>query len=125
MADHENLARQFFTATATGDLSLFEEICAAGFKGTQNGGPPMTIEQLAAYSKRAIERVQNFHYENIHCRPTESGFVEEHDVCCDFTDGSSLRLPVCIVGDVEDQKITAVREYADSRLARKLIEAMT
>ena len=125
MTDNKQLARKFFEATGSGNRALFEKICSGDFKGTQNNGPAMTADQLAAYSKHVLTRVQNFRYENIICSSTESGFVEEHDVCCDFSDGGELRLRVCIVADVEDGKIISVREYADSRAAKKLIEAIS
>lgn len=122
--DHETLATRFFTATATADRALFHEICAPGFEGSQNGGPAMTTDQLADFSDLVLQRVSNFHYENIIRSATSTGFVEEHDVCCDFDDGASLRMRVCLVGDVCDGKITSVREYVDSRAARKLLAAL-
>ncbi len=125
MTDNKNLAAQFFTATANADRKLFAEICAPDFQGTQNNGPPMTAGQLADYSTHVLQRVSNFHYDNVVCTATESGFVEEHDVCCTFADKTELRLRVCVVADVREGRIVEVREYADSRAAKKLIEALS
>jgi ketosteroid isomerase-like protein len=122
--ESEALATQFFTATATADRSLFHEICSSDFTGSQNGGPSMTTDQLADFSSLVLQRVKNFRYENVVKSSTANGFVEEHDVCCDFDDGSSLRMRVCVVADVIDGRINSVREYADSRAARKLLEAL-
>lgn len=122
--DNEALATQFFTATASADRALFHEICSPDFSGSQNGGPDMSADQLADFSQLVLERVSNFHYENVVKSATTAGFVEEHDVCCDFDDGAALRMRVCVVADVVDGRITSVREYADSRAARKLLEAL-
>ena len=125
MTDNKLLAEQFFTATANADRELFQKICDKDFEGKQNDGPPMSANQLADYSALVLSRVNNFRYKNVVRASTETGFVEEHDVCCTFADGGELSLRVCVVADVQNNRIISVREYADSRAARKLIEALS
>ena len=125
MNTHENLAVQFFTATANADSELMHSICSADFTGSQNGGPAMNVDALLAFSKAVVHAVDNFRYENVVRGATSTGFVEEHDVMCDFKDGSSLRMPVCVVATVVDGKITSVREYADSAAAKPLFKALS
>ena len=125
MTDNTALAQKFFTATAKADRSLLTRICDPQFQGRQNNGPPISVGELADYSLLVLQSVNDFRYENVVRSSTDTGFVEEHDVCCRFEDQTELRLRVCVVGEVVDKKIVSVREYADSRAARKLVEALS
>ena len=125
MTDNIVLADQFFTATATADRSLLAKICDPKFQGKQNDGPPMSADQLADYSALVLHLVNDIRYENVIRASTDTGFVEEYDPCCRFEDQTELRLRVCVVADVVNERIFSVREYADSRAAKKLIEALT
>ena len=110
MTDNIALADQFFTATATADRSLLAKICDPKFQGKQNDGPPMSADQLADYSLLALHKVSEFRYENAVRASTDTGFVEEHDVCCRFEDQTEMRLRVCVVADVINGRIVSVRE---------------
>ena len=68
--------------------------------------------------------VKDFHYENAVRSATESGFVEEHQVCGTLPDGGELNLAVCVVAQLRDGKISVLREYFDSRAAAKLLAAL-
>ena len=125
MTDKIALADQFFTATATANRSLLAKICDPQFQGKQNGGPPISVDELADYSLLVLHRVNDFRYENVVRTSSDTGFVEEHDVRCRFEDQTEMRLRVCVVGDVVNSRIVSVREYADIRAAKKLIEALT
>ena len=125
MIDNIALAEQFFKATATGDRRLLGKICDPAFQGKQNNGPTISIKELADYSLLVLNRVQDFRYENVVRASTDKGFVEEHDVCCSLNDQTEFRLSVCVVADVVNNKIVSVREYADSRAAKKLIDAIS
>ena len=125
MTDNIALADQFFTATATADRSLLAKICDPKFQGKQNDGPPMWADQLADYSALVLHLVNDIRYENVIRESTDTGFVEEYDLCCRFEDQTELRLRVCVVAEVVNERIFSVREYADSRAAKKLIEALT
>lgn len=125
MATHLDLCKRFFEGTASGDRKLLEAVCADDFTGTQNGGPAMDLNGLVLFSQAAAKAVDNFRYENPVRTNTDTGFVEEHDVCCTLPDGSEMRARLCVVGEVTDGKIISVREYADSRAAAGLLKALT
>lgn len=125
MTTHLDLCQRFFEGTASGDRAILESVCTDDFAGTQNGGPAMDRNGLILFSQATNQAVENFRYESPVRTNTESGFVEEHDVCCTLPDGSEMRVRLCVIGEVTDGKITSVREYADSRAAAGLLKALT
>ena len=84
----------------------------------------MTMAALLQYTHSVIRAIPDFHYEQAQCSATDTGFVEEHVVCGTLPDGSTLHLPVCVVADVINGKVSRVREYADSFAARGLLRAL-
>ena len=85
----------------------------------------MWADQLADYSALVLHLVNDIRYENVIRASTDTGFVEEYGLCYRFEDQTELRLRVCVVAEVVNDRIFSVREYADSRAAKKLIEALT
>ena len=51
--------------------------------------------------------------------------VEEHRVCGTLPDGSNLDLAACVVADVRDGRICALREYMDTAAAAGLVAALS
>lgn len=123
--NHLSLCTQFFEATASGDATALESLCAEDFTGQQNGGPEMSRSQLIRFSVAVKRALPDFHYDKQHPQATETGFLEEHLVCCTLPDGTALQMPVVVVADVEAGKITAMREYFDSVQARGLMKALS
>jgi ketosteroid isomerase-like protein len=122
--NHAELCRQLFTGLAADDKAATEAACAATLKATQNGAPAMGLADLQAFNHAVHKVVPDFHYEDCVCHVTDTGFVEEHRVCGTLPDGSALNLFACVVGDVEDGKIVALREYVDGFAARGLLKAL-
>ena len=85
----------------------------------------MSADQLADYSALVLHLVNDIRYESVIRASTDTGFVEEYDLFCRFEDQTELRLWVCVIADVVNDRIFSVREYADSRATKKLIEALT
>ena len=125
MAESQSVAKAFFTATAAGDIDTLRSICSSNFIGTQNGGAKMNIDALAGFTKAVLKRVANFRYENCVVTNSDAGFIEEHDVVADLPDGTTFRLPVCVVAEVSHGKVSNMREYFDSRAADGLLSLMT
>lgn len=117
---HSQIAKALFQAFEDGDDDAVRALCAADFKGVQNGGAVVGLPTLLAFSAAVRTVVTDFRYENARCAATASGFVEEHDVCGKLPDGATLRLYVCVVGEINDGKITHLREYFDSASAAGL-----
>jgi len=125
MTPNLQLAEQFFAATACGDAQALHDICSSNFKASQNNGPAMDITALVTFSQAVLAAVDNFRYANPVRADTGNGFVEEHDVLCDLPDGTLLNIRVCVVADVVDGRISALREYVDTQAASGLIAALS
>ena len=118
------LAAALFSALETAAAEPVRNLCRADLAASQNGGPILNLESLLNLATAATGVVKGFRYENAVRSATEAGFVEEHDVCGTLPDGSELKLAVCVVADVRDGRISALREYFDSRAAAGLAAAL-
>lgn len=107
-------ANALFLAFTQGDDESVRNLCGPDFSAVQNGGPPMDLTTMLAFSKAVQSVVSHFRYENRVCSATENGFVEEHDVCGTLPNGVDIKLSLCIVGDIVDGKIMRLREYFDT-----------
>ena len=124
MSANTDIARAIFDAFQSGDMEAAEALLAEDFKGSQNGGPDMDRATLLGFSGAVKAKVPDFRYEDIVCEATETGFVEEHTVRGTLPDGDQIKLRLCVVGTVEDGKITVLREYLDSAGAAGLAKAL-
>ncbi|XUU59751.1 nuclear transport factor 2 family protein [Erythrobacter sp. HA6-11] len=119
-----DLAEKFFAAVARGDVEGAKACCAGSFRGSQNGGPAMDREGLMEFSAAVKAIVPDFRYEETVRSATDTGFVEEHRVRGILPDGGQLDLMVCVVGEVEEGRITVLREYVDTAAAAGLLKAL-
>lgn len=124
MNDHTAIARAMFDAFQSGDIDAARAVLADNFRGTQNGGPAMESAALLGFVGAVHAKVENFRYEEIVCAATETGFVEEHSVRGDLPGGDSIDLRLCVVGEVQNGKVTQLREYLDSAGAAGLAKAL-
>ena len=123
--DHTDLCRRLFTGLEENDIAATNAVCSAQLQARQNGGPAMGLKDLQTFNHAVHEVVPDFHYEDCVCTATATGFVEEHRVCGTLPDGKPLNLFACVVGDVGDGQIVALREYVDSRAAAGLLKALS
>jgi ketosteroid isomerase-like protein len=118
------IARALFDAFAQGDSATVRKLCAASVAIRQNQGEAMDLDTLLAFTSQVLSVVNNFRYEDVICRATESGFVEEHLVRGNLADGQEISIAACVVGEISDGKITSLSETLDSVAAGPLIEAL-
>ncbi len=123
--DNNQLCEALFKAFANGDAAGVKAICAADLQAIQNGGEPMNLETLLGFTFAVLAIVKEFRYEDAIRSATDTGFVEEHLVRGTLPDGTELCLSACVVGEVENGKITLLREYVDSAAAAGLIAALS
>jgi limonene-1,2-epoxide hydrolase len=93
-------------------------------KANQNAGPALDLDTVLHFAVAVQNAAPDFRYEEVIRSATDTGFVEEHRVRGTFNDGSEIDLTVCIVGEVEDGKITLLREYFDPAGAAALAAAL-
>lgn len=113
-----------FSAFASGDDEQARALCAPELVALQNGAA-MDLDALLQMSRVVRAAVTNFRYEAAVRSATETGFVEEHAVRGTLPDGSELDLAACVVGEVRDGRVVALREYLDSAAAAGLLKALS
>jgi ketosteroid isomerase-like protein len=118
------LCAELFDAFQHSDEARARSLCSAGLTARQNSHPPMDLEALLAMSRAVHGVVKDFRYEEAVRSSTATGFVEEHRVRGVLPDGSALDIAVCVVADVEEGRVTSLREYFDLSAAAKLAAAL-
>ena len=122
--DNQQIAADLFSAFETGDMDTVRQLCAPEFRARQNLNNEFDVETLIQFSQAVSAIVSDFRYENITRSATGSGFVEEHKVRGTLPNGSQLTLVACVVADIENGKITRLREYVDTAAAAGLSAAL-
>jgi ketosteroid isomerase-like protein len=123
--DSTKLAETLFKALAARDDAAVRKLCARDFRASQNGGAAMDLDTLLGFNAAVHKAVRDFRYENPVRSATETGFVEEHAVRGTLANGSRLDLQVCVIAEVSGGKVTAVREYLDTKAAEGLFRALS
>jgi ketosteroid isomerase-like protein len=123
--DHVAVAKALFDAFAAGDEDTIRSLCTADFRARQNNGQSMDLDSVLRFASAVLRVVADFRYEDPVRSATTAGFVEEHRVCGLLPDGSAVNLPVCVVADVRDGKVSNLREYFDARSAAGLASALS
>lgn len=119
-----DIAKALFAAFASGDTNAARALCSTALTAKQNGGAAMGLETVLGFASAVKNAAPDFRYEEAVRSATETGFVEEHRVRGTFTNGGEIDLTVCIVGEVEDGKITVLREYFDPAGAAAIAAAL-
>ncbi len=123
--DNAEIAKALFDAIARNDAASVRGLCADNMSVRQNNGPPMSLATMLNFSSAVYAVAKDFHYAEAVRAATVYGFVEEHAVRGVLPGGKGLDLTVCVVADVNDGKITQLREYFDSAAAADLITALS
>jgi ketosteroid isomerase-like protein len=109
------LADRLFAAVSAGDLrTLREEIYAPDCRIWHNGdGIAQTVEQNLTVLGWAVKHIADLRYEEVRRQRTPTGFVQQHVLRGRIANGTELHVPACMVGTVENGRITRLEEYLD------------
>jgi ketosteroid isomerase-like protein len=105
-----------FKAIEGGDVAAIRDIYAPDVKiWHNNDGATQTVEQNLAVLGWVVANISEVTYTEIRRQATPTGFVQQHVTRGRVkASGRELRLPACIICDVEHGKITRLDEYFDS-----------
>jgi ketosteroid isomerase-like protein len=123
--DNTRIAEALFAALANRDDDAVRALCTTDLQVRQNNDPPMDLETVLQFNRAVHRVVKDFRYREPRRSATATGFVEEHKVVGVLPDGSNLDLAVCVVADLEDGRVSDLREYLDSGAAAGLIAALS
>jgi uncharacterized protein len=66
-------------------------------------------------------RLSNLRYEDVRILHTEHGYVQQHRLCGETSDGTAVRACACLVVTVEGDRIVRLEEYLDSKAILPLL----
>jgi ketosteroid isomerase-like protein len=121
-----DVATRFVEALAGPDLDTLKALIASDARFWINIGPA----DLSRDERLAVLEVERAHlttlaFDDVRVRPTTDGFVIQLTTSATTTDGIDLRIPVCLLVEVDpDGSIVRVDEYADSAPAAPLLRAV-
>jgi len=118
MSSVTDVADRIFAAIEAGDADAVAAIYADDAVIWHNNDG---VEQTKAQNLRVLDWLVRLttrrEYCNIRRYEIEGGFVQQHDLHVDLSDGRSAILPACVIVQVDGDKITRIDEYLDSAAA--------
>jgi len=114
-ADVEAVAARFFAAIEAGDTEAIQSIYAPDAVVWHNTDEvEQGVGQNLIVLRWVIDNVKGWHYEDVRRTSFEGGFVQQHVGKGSAPNGTAVAMPACIVGRVEDGRVTRIDEYLDS-----------
>lgn len=121
----EHLAAIFVDALSVPDIDALRSLLAPDARFWVNIGPAtFSTEERLALLEVERSHLRALDFEEVRVHPTPTGFVVQLTTVASTSDGTDLRIPVCLVATTEDDVITRVEEYADSAPAGPLLALM-
>ncbi|PKB13414.1 ketosteroid isomerase-like protein [Novosphingobium kunmingense] len=110
------MAKRFFDAIEQGDIATMGACFALGAEIWHNTDElTVTVEQTKATLAGMVERIRERSYAERRLQVFPGGFVQQHALeGVRVHDGEKVRLPCCIVCQVNGNLITRLDEYFDS-----------
>jgi ketosteroid isomerase-like protein len=109
-------ADRLFKAIERGDIAVIREIYTPDAIIWHNSdGATQTVDENLAVLGWVVANISDIAYTEIRRQPTPTGFVQQHVMRGRVkSSGKELRLPACIICNVEHGRITRLDEYLDS-----------
>lgn len=112
---HVACAERLVACLLAGDVDGVGEIYAQDVVTWRNlDGRELVRKQVMKIVEFLATGVTDLRYEDLRIEPTETGFVQQHTLCCLSSKGEAVTVPACIVARVEGGRITRIDEYMDS-----------
>ena len=110
------VADRLFKSIERGDIAAIREIYAPDVKiWHNNDGATQTLDANLAVLGWVVANISEVAYTEIRRHATPTGFVQQHVMRGRVkASGKELRLPACIICEVENGRITRLDEYFDS-----------
>ena len=115
MSSVTDVADRIFAAIEAGDADAVTDVYADDVVIWHNDdGLEQTKEQNLRVLGWLVKLTTRREYCAVRRYEIEGGFVQQHDLHVDLSDGRSAILPACVIVQVDDGKITRIDEYLDS-----------
>lgn len=115
MPDALEIAERLIAAIVAADIDAVRGLYAPqariwhNFDGVEQG-----VDENLRVLRWLVRNVSNLRYDAVRRQRTDTGFVQQHVLRGDMADGSRIEVPACLVGTVQDGRITRLDEYLDT-----------
>lgn len=112
--DTDALAERLFGAIAKGALNELREVYAPDAVIWHNtDGIEQSVDLHLSTLEMVTSSLDGLRYEEVQRQGTDSGFLQQHVLCAETSNGTELAIPCCLVATVKDGRITRIEEYLD------------
>jgi ketosteroid isomerase-like protein len=115
-------ARRMIECVTSGDLAGIEGLYHDDIRVWRNFAEGELVKRQAVKIVGFVSKLADLEYADLRIEESESGFVQQHVLCCTGPKGDAVRVPACIVARVDaDGRILRIDEYADSKAMAPLM----
>lgn len=126
---HLQLAQRFADAVLGGDFDAFRELttenCTVWYNYVGADEQTLTREEAIANIRGMRPMVAKFEYQNVRRVPTENGYFQMADAHCRTLGGVDFVVPICLLAEVRDGRISGYREFLDTKHLAPLFAGAT
>lgn len=116
-----DVAGRFIAAIEAADESALRDCLSPDLVVWHNNGDvEHHVEQVVRLLMWVCGKVTGMRYENVRCRPTADGYVQQHVLRATLPNGSPLEVHACLVVTVDGDVITHIDEYVDGMAVEPL-----
>lgn len=130
MCEVFEVGKRFFHAIEAGDMDEVRDVYhpdvavwhnTDGLERRERG---QSRDDNVALLSVLTNRIKDWKYDVWFREATESGMVQQHTLRGRLPNGEALAIPVCIVLQIQDGRITRLDEYIDSTHTQPMVDAL-
>jgi ketosteroid isomerase-like protein len=115
MSTHVEIAARLFGAIEAGDIEAVRQLYAPHcVVWHNNDGHEQPAEDNLRVLGWVVRNLRELRYEDVRRHETPTGFVQQHVLRAVGPGGQPVAIAACLVGRVENGRITRLDEYLDS-----------
>jgi ketosteroid isomerase-like protein len=121
-----SLADRLITAITAGDIETVRSLYAPDAVVWHNhDNATQTVEENLRTLAWISQNLTDLRYEEIQRQATDTGFVEQHVLRAITPNGGQLEVRACLIGTVQDGRVTRIDEYLDSAALAALVSGVS
>ena len=97
-----------------GDLAGIDRLYHDDIRVWRNVDERELVKRQAVKVVQILSTLSDLEYRDVRIEASEGGFVQQHVLCCTGPKGDAVRVPSCIIAQLDGGRIVRIDEYADS-----------
>ena len=108
------VARRMIECVTRGDVEGIERLYHDDIRVWRNVDERELVKRQAVKVVKILSSLSDLEYREVRIEASDSGFVQQHVLCCTGPKGDAVRVPSCIIARLDGEQIVRIDEYADS-----------